>query len=551
MKTSVKKCGIWAGLLLGTAVAASAIPVSFQVDMSVQIANATFNPTGGDTVQARGSFQSPSQWTGGFTLTNNPVNTNLWQGTYDDANGAGTGEQFKFVIVVAGDDVNSWNHGEGIDNRAFTLVSGGTTLTPVYYNNLAPSSGVPTHPVTFQVNLSVQVSKGNFDPSTGTVEARGVFQSPNQWSGGFTLTNSPGNPNIYTGTYADGNYPGTVEGYKFVLNGGNYESLPNNRTFTQQAGGVTLPVAYFNNDIGTLVPVTFQVDMSVQILTGHFNPAADTVQARGAFQSPTSWTGGFTLTNSPGNTNLYTGTYLVASAPGTAEEFKYVIVKAGDDVNSWNNGEGRSNRGFTLGSSAQTLPAAYFNDVNIHDILTADTWVTFTVNMTNAVGYLDGITFAPPHGVWLNGDFVPWYAWNSAPAAYQMTNSGAGDMLYSLTLLIPKGNSLALTYKYGIDSADDEAGFAQNHVRYIRATGNYTMPLDRFGAQIVEPLVGSLTVGAKSAGHVPVSWNGRPGIHLQTSGNLTTWQDLPATDGLSSTNYPVGAGATFFRLVKP
>jgi hypothetical protein len=293
------------------------------------------------------------------------------------------------------------------------------------------------------------------------------------------------------------------------------------------------------------------VDMSVQILTGHFDPAADTVQARGSFQSPTSWTGGFTLTNSPGNTNLYTGTYLDSSAPGTAEEFKYVIVKAGDDVNSWNNGEGRSNRGFTLASSAQTIPAAYFNDVDVHDILTADTWVTFSVNMTNAVGFGDGITFAPPHGVWVNGDFIPWYSWNSAPGNYQMTNSGAGDMIYSLTLLIPKGNSLALTYKYGIDSADDEAGFAQNHVRYIRATGAYTMPLDRFGAQLVEPAVGSLAVGAKSAGHVPVTWNGRPGVHLQTSSNLTTWQDLPATDGLSSTNYPVGAGATFFRLVKP
>jgi hypothetical protein len=116
---------------------------------------------------------------------------------------------------------------------------------------------------------------------------------------------------------------------------------------------------------------------------------------------------------------------------------------------------------------------------------------------------------------------------------------------------------VALTYKYSIAedgyyAADNESGFEQNHVRYIRNTGSCVFPLDTFGNQYVEPLVGSLNIGSPASGHVNVSWNGHIGIHLQTSTNLLTgWTDLPATETFSSTNYPMSVGNTFFRLVKP
>ena len=59
-------------------------------------------------------------------------------------------------------------------------------LSVVYFNDLAPASGVPTQPVTFQVDMSDQIARGNFNPANGdAVEARGVFQSPYQWAGGF------------------------------------------------------------------------------------------------------------------------------------------------------------------------------------------------------------------------------------------------------------------------------------------------------------------------------------------------------------------------------
>ena len=164
----------------------------------------------------------------------------------------------------------------------------------------------------------------------------------------------------------------------------------------------------------------------------------------------------------------------------------------------------------------------------------------------------------------VNGDWIPWWPWfPPAPARYYLTNVPGGTWLYSQTVLFPRGSSVQLTYKYGIDDSadnmDNEAGFAMNHVRYIRQLGHYTLPLDTFGTPVTESLLGGLTLGSPAAGHIPVSWLGTPGVHLQTATSLTpaVWQDLPETaaygspSGIYSTNYPMNAGPTFFRLVKP
>jgi hypothetical protein len=181
--------------------------------------------------------------------------------------------------------------------------------------------------------------------------------------------------------------------------------------------------------------------------------------------------------------------------------------------------------------------------------------------MTNAVG-TDSQVFDPTtDAVYMNGDFMgelsggspgwlPWTQGNLAP--YQLTNISP-SLIYSITLDIPKGNSLALTYKYSINGPDNEAASGSNHVRYIRAVGQYTLPLDQFGNQYVEPSFGNLKASLSPPGHVLVSWLGRPGVHLQTlsSLNSSAWQDHPETDGLMSTNWPAAGGRLFFRLIKP
>jgi hypothetical protein len=552
------KRAVWAGLFLGAVFNAAAVQVTFGVDMTQQIAVGYFNPGNGDTVEVRGDFNN---WNGGATLTNSLGNPNVYTGTFDDANTVGSPQGYKFVKVIGGGYYweNDLTPATG-NNRTFSLSASAQVLPVVYFNDFPPPTGVPTNNVTFQVDMTVQLTNGNFNPGNGdTVVARGTFmQTPNQWDTGLVLTNSPGNTNLYSGTYPDGNYPGTQEALKFVIVSGfdNWESVPN-RPFTLQGGGQTLPTVFFNNQPGTLVPVTFQVDLTQPVQAGTFVPGTDTVEVRGTFQQPAQWAGGLGLTNDPAaaNTNLYSGTFSDANAPGTVEQYKFVVDGGGGPL-GWEKPATTAgdNRPFTLAANAQTLAAVYFGDVGPGDALTADTLVTFSVNMTNAVG-TDSVHFDPlVNNVFLNGDFVGWWGWGPpGPAPYQMSRVG-GSLVYTLTELVPAGHSLALTYKYSIDGADDESGFKSNHVSYIRATGNYSLPLDVFGAQAVEPAVGSLAIAPSvTPGHVTLSWNGRPGVHLQSSTNLagSFWLDVANTDGLSSTNLPAGAVRTFYRLIKP
>ncbi|EEF63136.1 hypothetical protein [Pedosphaera parvula] len=420
--------------------------------------------------------------------------------------------------------------------------------------------------VTFQVDMTAQVVQGKFSNGTDTVEARGSFQG---WTGGFSLTNSPGDSNIYTGTYTVTDAAATVEEYKFVVDGGNgllgWESPSstggNNRQFTLTTNGTTqtLPVVLFNDQPvpSSTNNVTFQVDMTVQVLKNNFVNGVDTIEARGSFQG---WTGGFPLTNnaSGANTNLYTGTYPVSDAGGTVEQYKF-IVDGGNGNLGWENPASTSgnNRSFTLASAtAQTLPVVYFNDLALSDVLAADTLVTFSVNMTNAVG-TDAHAFDPgSDSVYLNGVYngIPgsFWGWGLFPPVPAMTNNPP-SLIYSTQVLIPAGSPLSVIYKYGINGADNEAGFAQNHLRYVRTTGTYVMPVDTFANQLAEPSFGNLNAGAVSAGHVPVTWLGRQGVQLQTRTSLTegSWVAHPETDGLSSTNWPTAGGVLFFRLVKP
>jgi hypothetical protein len=256
-----------------------------------------------------------------------------------------------------------------------------------------------------------------------------------------------------------------------------------------------------------------------------------------------------TLTNNPtsATSNIYSQTLAIGSpAPGGLGAYKFHHY--GYSPDTW---ESIDNRIFLATSPVTVLPPAYFNNQETSDLLPADTYVTFSVNMTNAMG-IDYYQFVPGQDpVYINGDFLGWWTWGNPPPQYQMIQVGNSEV-YTNTLLIPKGNPVALTYKYGIDGFDDEAGFEENHVRYIRNTGSCVLPMDTFGTQLVEPVVGALNIAPSTPGHVNVSW-GRLGVHLQTSTDLASglWSDVLGTEAQSSTNYPVGPGKTFFRLVKP
>jgi hypothetical protein len=421
-----------------------------------------------------------------------------------------------------------------------------------------PASAVP---VTFRVNLEYQITNDSptFDPNNDTVEIRGDFNNDN-WSSGFPLVRV-GNTTSYTNTYdITSPSPGGLVQFKFHTYGpfeDNWENLQGyiytngygNRAFIVSGSAQILPPVYFSDQWGGTISLTVQVDMTPQILAGNFIPGNDTLEVRGSWDGFSS---GVTLTNNPAGatSNIYSIMFNISSpAPGGLGACKFHHYGSSPDI--W---ESIDNRFFLVTNPATSLPLAYFNNQAASDLLFVDTYVTFSVNMTNAVD-VNLYAFDPgSDAVYINGDFLGWWAWGyyAAPPQYQMIQVGNSEV-YTNTLLIPKGNPVALTYKYSIDGLDDEAGFEENHVRYIGNTGRCVLPMDTFGLQVVEPVVGSLTIGQPASRHVNVTWNGRLGVHLQTSTNLTlgVWNDLPATETLSATNYPVGAATTFFRLVKP
>jgi hypothetical protein len=574
--------------------------ITFSVDMATNIANSTFLP-GTDTLSVHGTFNS---WGAGVTLHQQGSGTVFTNSVDDtgDANGGMAG--YKFV------DSNS-----GVGNGGYeTLASGynrwaklptnsGALIAPPtpYFSDAGP---LVTNEVTFQVDVSQQIQLGNFIPGTSYIVVRGLF---NGWAGdSVTLTNDLNivrtneyglmTTNVWDGTFPITNSPAGIEEYKFVITGGasdiwdqpsaaNSDGSSGNRAFADVAQ--TLPLVDFSDSpFAPLASMTFSVDMSVVALTDT-NYNAENVTVWGSFNG---WGGGLTLTNNPAaaNTNIYTSTSVTVGVGEQVQyQFRYSELTSGATVYDHLNGAsgGSGNRIYTVPNvTATNLPAVVFNDASLSDYLVQPTAVLFTVDMTGAVG-TDTHVFNPTlDSVYINGQFANWYAWAGganpapAPAGYQMIEEGT-TTIYTNTLLLAAGTPAAFAYKYGMDAgnanggpSDDEAASGLNHFRVVRATAlhPYVMPTDTFGNQYNEPNFtatstagGELTIGAASAGRVPVQWLGHSGVRLQVNSTLTgVWQTLAVTDGtnwvsgfnstngfVSQTNWPV-LGTDFFRLIE-
>lgn len=347
------------GLMLMSAATSLADQITFQVNMSAQTALGNFDPAtdgvyvAGDPVNAWSTTDSP--------LAPSPGNTNIWVGTFDVTGAVGSTAQYKFLLGTANGAVWEGNVGTGggTGNRTFTFTGGSLTLPVVYFNNVTNSSTVSID-VTFQVNMSVQIAAGNFDPEAGTVSVAGEF---NAWTAsGFELTRSMEDTNIWVGTTNLSGALGSALLYKFVMNGGTWEGNvgsngAQNRSLTLTSTNETLPVVYFNNLSGaaTSIPITFQLDLGVQIARGNFDPANGTVSVAGDLLN--NWnTSASPLAVSATDSNLWTGTFEITGTAGMSLLFKYVL-----NGSTW---ESIDNRTYTVSSTdPQTLPGQYFNNV--------------------------------------------------------------------------------------------------------------------------------------------------------------------------------------------
>ena len=432
--------------------------------------------------------------------------------------------------------------------------------------SVAALSAQAQNSVTFQVDMSVQIANAKFDPAAQTVEVRGDLIG---WGPGLTLISDAGKPYIYTNSYSYSGSAGDTHPYKFWFSGPDVWESPvstcgNNRTVTLVGGAQTVPVVYFNDEPPVLPNnnVTFQCDMTAQVVTHAFTNGTDEIRVSGSFNG---WGNGDLLTNNPalyGNaSNLYSAILTIGGVPGACQSYKF------RSQGGWESpaASGGNNRTFQLAGGDQVLPLVYYNDASPCDLLQANTQVTFRLQMTNGTTSADGgIVFdRGVNHLYLNGEFLGWWSWNtgfggSEGPQYELTNNPAGSDFFQQTFTVPSGKTLNMTYKLSIDGYDNEAGFGANHVRYVRTLSGvpFTMPIDRFGTNqgplLVESSTSNLVIGAVSGGQIPVSWGGRQCVTLQSRPTFSggVWTDLPATEGTSSTNWPVGNGSQFFRWKK-
>lgn len=583
MKINTNQYAVWAALLLCTAVGTYAVPVTIQVDMGYQISLGNFNTDGSDHIEVQSGFNRPSGW-GGNELTNIPATT-LYQNTFDITNPAPNSVvEYKFHTWGTHDVWESlgW-YPSG--NRRFTLASSDQTLPSAYFSD--NSGGAQSIEVTFQVDMSAQIGVGNFNPGVGDlIQAMGPFNG--SWSG-VVLVEDLARPGVYTNSYVEtSRAPGTRMEYKYAINVGgggtlSYESISGypdgNRAFMlTNVSPQVLPKEYFADASGLPIKagIYFQLDMSSQILVGAFDPTNDLASVRGddiGWGDPPA--SGLQLFQDEARPGIYTNTWLKASQlTGAAFTYKYSYVHG---TTVW---EGGGNKSVSFVGNEPTNSAGYHMIIlgptlfdnwlaNTNDYLPADTYVTFSVSMTNAASYSSLIAFDKSMQLAVNGNWLnPWWSWTSEPnGAFVLTNSTAGTdwLFYSQPILVPKNKPVQLLYKYGFydnvdPSMDNEWGYGTNHVRYIRATGSYILPLDTWAVPNEEPAIGALTVGTPSGGYIPVSWLGLPTAYLQTSTNVSNpaaWVSHPETaaygspSGIYSTNYPTSGGAIFFRVIKP
>jgi len=261
--------------------------------------------------------------------------------------------------------------------------------------------------LTLQVNMKVQIAKGNFNPSTDVVRCAGAFQ-------GWDPTTAPDmsdsdGDSIYTVTYSVD--PNNTYEYKFLIgtNWGQDES--HNRSVTVGANDTTLAPVYFNDDAtmptGQVASVTFEVDMSIKAAKGTFDASKDSVFVRGSFNG---W--GQTLMDDGNNDLVYTVT--IDSLPvGEKEYFKFFHTP-----NVW---ESDPNREYVVPQGGGTIHDFFDRDSSKPQGFAS---VTFEVDMSVRAKEK---TFDPTQSnVYLRGSFNGW-------GQTKMDDSD-GDSVYVVTV---------------------------------------------------------------------------------------------------------------------
>ena len=332
--------------------------VTFSIDLSRQIAAGTFSASS-SAVEVWGTFNDWGNFTNKYSLTNN--GSGIYSGAFVVPGANEATSRYKFVTF---DDNNTLSWEPGSDRLLVMGANGQPISLPVAYLG-------EVRPVTFSVNMGVQVNLGRFTHGINKVYLVGDVVG--SWNVPGTELARVGSSDVYSAEVFVAGALNATANYKFYAN----NLLAFETDFDAATAGdqtrvlilgardtaETLPVAYFNNV--DVVPsnrtVTFAVDMSIQQAMGKFDPATGTVQLRGL--------GSFVATDKvltrEGETLIYRGTFVVIGDVDSVVDYKF--FSAGVTVSGFeviNPNDLVVNRSLTLGASGSpiVLETAYFSN---------------------------------------------------------------------------------------------------------------------------------------------------------------------------------------------
>jgi len=235
---------------------------------------------------------------------------------------------------------------------------------------------VATGPVTFQVDMSVRLCEGGMMLGD-QLSAPGSF---NGWTPGGSVLEDLDGDSVYAGTFDIG--VGEIQ-YKFH-DGDDWENDPNH-TYTVVPGPQTIPVIYFNDDDvcnppSGMVPVTFQVNMSVKMLDGSFAPFSlgEWVSVRGSFNG---WAAVDTM-NDADFDSIYTKTLMIDEETDIAYKF---AIRNDDETDTWEDAfpTPSGNREYTVPTGGGPIPVDWFNRDSLVSFLPCEDFTAFVTRCTN------------------------------------------------------------------------------------------------------------------------------------------------------------------------
>jgi hypothetical protein len=477
------------------AVNAQTVSVTFNVDMSVQIAKEVFNPAE-HQISVRGGF---NDW--GETPMTDGDGDKIYTVTVSGI-AANSNIEYKFYHSASG---GVWEDG---DNKKVTLGTSDVTLDPVFFNGEGMPSGAATN-VTFNVDMRLPTKQSAFIPGTDAVNLAGSF---NDWNTSATPMLDSDGDTVYTATIEVNS--ATLLKYKYTHTGGsttNWETISDRKYWVVDG---TNEVTQFWDNVDPNVQladgaISFQADVSVLEEIGLFNQSSDSVQVRGAFNGWSSANVAKSLMNQDflNPSMWFIDVPFVQTEVNSVQEYKFRLQVA--DQNSPLGGDagyerprstGGGNRSVEFeGLANQQTLMVYFNDVLPDFVIPAGQTVsiTFNVNMQPATDpALQAVPFVPATDrvFWQPGQaaFAATMGWTEGQdSTFEMFDPD-GDLVYSGTMTIVGPSFNAFVYSYQFLNAgglvNEPTGFANNvrRVRHIAMTGArafvqpYDAPVDKW-----------------------------------------------------------------------